>query len=187
MKQWVLVLLTLVVSACSSIKVQVDTSLGIDANRYQTYSWSSDVAVDASGGFARLAAVDEAMRSVVSEKMTAKGYRHVERESAHLLLDYRVMQQLKVDQGGLISPTDESRRAWDINSDPANTAIYNHQVPTELKSGVVILMASDAKTDQVLWQGQAVKLLENDYPNSEQTKALVTELVNKLLKEFPAR
>ena len=171
---------------CSAAKITVETDRGIDGPHYKFYRWSESVAISGDGQFGNIAVVDKILRREVDKLMAKKGF-VARSDGAQLILDYRLTEQIAIDQGGVISPTDEARRAWDTRDNPASTAIHDHQVPQQLRSAVVILMASDAKTQQVLWQGRGVKLMEKEYPSDGERKALIRDLVSQLMKAFPSR
>ncbi len=174
------------ISGCIGSKVVIKPDSQFDNAIYQNFAWS-DEPVASTGRNLGYYNLDRSIRKGISAELTKKGYREVAKEQADFLLAYSFFQSVSPDKGGIISPTDESRGAWDNGMDVNGTSLHNHYIPPEIKRGNLILSINDAKLGKEVWQATMTKVVENTMDNEAAVKKNIRGLIPKLLKEIPAK
>lgn len=181
----ILVLLSIfALSACMGLKVEVDEQLTFDPLVYKTYAWTNKPMVDTTGRQEMVLRGDGILRAQVDALLRERGYQQVNRAGADFLVDYRFSQTMKVDRGGIISPTDELAGAWDLGDDVNNTQLHNHSVNAYILHSNLKLIMTDSE-GQTLWRASATKLVDNESPSNKELGKTLSKILGKMLGDFP--
>lgn len=181
-----LLLLTVFLTACVSIKIDQGDATVFRQGHYQTYAWDSG-AMQRNTRDERMHNLDHYLRRAVNKDLNKRGYRLVERADADFLVNYRYYEAVVNDQGGVISPGDELAGAWDTGNDVNNTKIHNHYIPPSLKHAHLELMFIDKASNKTVWSATAAKIIEDQSSDLSDFKKSAQKLADRLLKVIPAR
>lgn len=176
----------LLLTACIGTKIEVAPYSQFDPASYASFAWAEE-AIEDTGRNGAYYNLDSSLRRQINKQLEKKGYRLVDKEDASFLVGYRFFQTVSPDQGGMISPRDESRSAWDTGSDVNGTSIHNHYVPVAIRHANLEVDFDDAKSGKEIWKVSAIKVVENDMENEAAVKKSIRSLVPKLLVSVPER
>ncbi len=177
---FVVVVMLLFFSACSTKSYQVDGAGNADANmeEYNTYAFASQVDNKIDPGFFFLndLILKSEIRDAVKHEMDSRGYKQAT-SSADLVVNFRVFDKATTVQGlqGLGDGYWSSGEADRFNS----TETVN------LKEGSVIIHLVDRKTGEMVWQGYASGLMDGNVFNKEKNK--IDEAVSMVFKSYNHR
>ena len=130
---------------------------------------------------------DRYMRRYVNKELTAKGYKLSDKAQTDFLVEYHFVRKVRVDQGGIISPSDELNAAWDVNADLGNTALHNHYVPAQIREAMLEIKLSSAQGNKFLWQVTASKIVEEANVDEEMIRNVLRKLVPEMLVTLPKK
>ena len=160
----VLVLL-LLLSACSSVTVSRDYDQEFDFSTLKTYAWFPDIKEKSSLGAAELARV----QSAIDSGLRARGYQPVDRDP-----DFLISADAVSEQRTQVISHRYSYRYWGADD------TYRFNV------GTLIVDFVGSATNQLIWRGQAEAVLTQD-PSSDELNKRIDEAVAKMLAEFPPK
>lgn len=181
-----LILVVVSLTACISGKVIIALDPAIDPTLQHTFAWEED-AIEPSVRGDGLYNIDHYLRREVNRGLLARGYRQVPRAQADFLVAYRLSQRVDVDQGGIISPTDEARSVWDASVDPANSVRHQNYIPAQIRHGNLELTLYAAGDNRILWRATLSKVIETGAEDSAGVRKLMEQQVPRMLRGFPER
>jgi hypothetical protein len=153
-----LVLVVVVVGACSGVKVRTDYEPGTDFSAYRTYAWLPPTpTVDASE------LLIERVRRAVDEELAARGMEKVAEEDAALRISERVSVVEKIQ---------------------VNDPYYAYNQFDTYEEGTLLIDFVDAATHKLVWRGTGQSRLR-DYKTPEERDQRVQEVVRAILKKYP--
>lgn len=165
-----------------NIQVESDEILNNDFSKYKTYNFSTQVDEELDPGFYFLndLALKASIREAVKGELEGLGYER-EESDPDLVVSFRVFEgpvTLRgfTDEGygaGYWGGTDLQVREWE------DTTSY------EVEAGTILLSMLDTELGQVVWQGFASGLLEQDAFNRDEQ--MVAEAVELLFEEYSYR
>jgi hypothetical protein len=176
----------LMLTACIGTQVEVAPLNQFEPADYASFAWEED-AIENTGRNAAYYNLDHSLRRQVNKQLEKKGYRLVDSTKASFLVTYRYFKVISADQGGIISPRDESLSAWGDGSDINGTLIQNHYIPAAISHGHLEIDFDDAKSGKEIWKVNATKVVENDMDNLAAVKKVISHLVPRVLESFPKR
>ena len=172
MKYLLLPFLFLFFSACSTLEVQSDYDDSYDFSKIKTYR----VVHYVKKGENTL--VNDRITNAIKEVLNAKGYKDVEKNE-DIIFVYHYAAKEKVDVRTDYQMIGFGRYAYG-GTMVATTSAY------EYTEGTIIIDALDPQSEKILFR--AVGTLEVEYKKTPQEKrAYVLKIIQKLLKDFPAR
>ena len=182
MKKRVVLFMFLMASAVAvsaqTIQVEGDQRLEADISKFKTFAFASQVdnKLDPGMYFLNDLMLKQTVREAVQSELQGLGYTKGQ-GSADLLVNFRLFDKPVTLRGfeGMGSTywgTDEVR-------DPDAVTQY------DVKAGTLMVHLVDAKKGQVIWQGFASGLIENDQFVKDPSK--VREAVNMIFEEFGQR
>ena len=184
MLKFFVLLAVCLLASCMNLKVEVADYSRFDTKIYSHYAWTNEPMVDASGRQELNARVDAILRVEVNRQLQDRGYQLVARDKADFLVDYRFIQTMDADQGGIVSPTDEAAAAWDIGADVNKTSLHNHSINAYILRTQFELLFTDPK-GEALWQASASKLVDNESPDDSELYNMLTKITGKMFSGFP--
>jgi len=161
------------------ITVKSDRALDADLSNYKTFYWSSqaDAWLDEGGiYFLNDLGMKSIIRDAVKGELMGLGYQ-LQSHEPDLIVNFRVFDKpvtLKGYEGyGTSYWSDERYRSID------DAATY------EVEAGTLLVSMADRKNGQVIWQGFASGLIENNVFIKEEGR--IREAVNLIFDEFNER
>src|SRR6476620_1343295 len=162
-------LLLFVLGSCSSVQVASDYDNKANFSTYKSYAFSKK-------GIDKVEISDLDKRRIlraIEDEMTAKGF--TKSETPDLLVNFftKSTEQLNVNQYG-------PSWGWGWGFGPmaywGGTSVYTN---TE---GRLFIDLVDAKTKQLVWQGEGAGILTKD---PERKDEVIKDFVNKILAQYP--
>jgi len=162
-------LLLFVLGSCSSVQVASDYDNKANFSTYKSYAFSKT-------GIDKVEISDLDKRRIlraIEDEMTAKGF--TKSETPDLLVNFftKSTEQLNVNQYG-------PSWGWGWGFGPmaywGGTSVYTN---TE---GRLFIDLVDAKTKQLVWQGEGAGILTKD---PERKDEVIKDFVNKILAQYP--
>jgi len=182
-KYILLLLLPIIISACSSLKTTTEYDPDVDFTQYKTYiflPWnkqSDEILTDID---------KERFRNAIRADLNILGYTESKTE-ADLAINIFIIVD---DKTGTATYTDFYTSGtgvgyyygpWGYNN-PGGVSPYTTMHSYDYKQGTLVLDLLDVKKKQLAWQGIAQKTLDSAPNNSGQN---IIEIIDKLFKDFP--
>lgn len=184
----------LALGACSSITVSTDHA-PIDFSGFKTYAWLHSGVTEENGKSNDI--IDGKVKSIVDADLESKRFAKVAKDSADFYVNYNVTKQEKTDiktynsYGGYYP----GYRSYGAYGPGRNYVYYDSRmamppiqeaVITEYVQGTLIIDVIDPKTNKLIWRGTAGKHLDESSSQEEREKVM-SEVVGKLLKQYPPK
>ena len=180
-------LLVLGLAACSTVDVQSKKDNNFDFSSLEHFSWSnlgSDIDPGIRPGTGN---ADDALRREITENFVKRGYQFVRQEEAEFLLSYQVTIEKRLDERVLDSGANTGTGWGNQNIDEMG---YNKKAHAtyiiEYSEGSLIIEATQAGTNLLLWRGVAVGELHEEYSEAQRAERM-RKAVASVVKSFPAR
>ena len=172
-----IVVVALLLAACSSVYVSTDYDPGTDFAGLKAYAWLPRKA--AASGDPRLDStlLHERIRNAVEAQLAERGYKKVASGRADFLVAYHTAVQRKID-------VDTIYRGYGYGPDTWGWGAGHDTVVYEYDQGTLLLDVLDPKAHRLLWRGSAKAVVSEESTPEKRTK-LINEAVAKLLEQFP--
>ena len=172
MKKIYVLVLAVLIGACSSVKVTYDYDRNADFGKYKTYAYSEDVKNMEVGQL-----VLDRIVNAVDAEMAAKGF--TKSESPDLLVDMHLKTATRTEAVANNTGGYYGRYGYWGGARGSTTISYN-----EYTDGSLFINFVDRSTEKLVWQGVGTKtLVENASP--EKMDANVTYAVKSILAKYP--
>lgn len=183
-KRWLLALLVLALSACSSVPVSTDYNTGYAFDNAARYAWLerkgiSDPRVDND-------LVEARVRRAVDDQLRSRGLtKAASVDEADVLVTYFIGQEEKID-----IRTFRSRfgyyPCWHCYGPYGGPGWgYDNDVwVTEYTQGTLVIDLIDAKTRKLVWHGVAERRVPA-FKTPQERDAYIRETVSAILEQFP--
>ena len=174
--------------ACASpMRVQVDRDSSANFAAYRTFAWIGPApltrAEQGSGKKSFVSAIDDQrIRKAVDSALEARGYRPVaKRADADLVVAYSVgsQEKVRVYNSPVAPPINPYPTSYRYGNWYGGSSVSVHRY----NEGTLTLEFFDRKTQEAVWVGWVSKR----FTRNDDTQALVSEAVSKILAQFPAR
>jgi hypothetical protein len=162
-----------------SITVESDRAMDADFSKYKTFYWASqvDMWLDEGLYFLNDLTMKSMIRDAVKAELMGLGYT-LQSDSPDLIVNFRVFDKpvtIKGFEGYGTSYWGGDQRYHAIS----DTTSY------DVEAGTLIVSLADRESGQVVWQGFASGLIENDTFVKEEGK--IREAVNMIFEEYNQR
>lgn len=180
-----LVILLPIFTACSDIAVKTDPVSNI-FNRFSGYAWF-DVERELNSDLEKSA--HQEVVAAVEQTLANKRYEKVAPGEADFYINYhlsaeKVLDVEKTEVYAGYGPGFVLRRGEGVRNE---TYVQGKEVNVQYyRKGTLILDIVDARTNQLIWRGEADKQLEKRLTKDQRVKT-INSAVNKLLGSIPAR
>lgn len=171
-------LLTTYLARAQKVTIETDKKLNTDFSKYKTYTWASQVDSKLDPGFYFLndLQLKERIRDAVAFSLAGRGYK-MQRQMPDLIINFRVFDQAATlkgydGYGTTYFGTNEVREPEDMKT-------YN------IKAGSILINFIDAKTGQVVWQGVASGITNNNGFDRDHNK--IKQAINLIFEKYPYR
>ena len=172
-----LVLLGLVVPACSQFDVRTRQDPSADFGRLRTYAWLPPNEAEVVDQRVNDRAIDGRIRAATEGELRVKGYRPADSEPADILLNYRV----STSPGDALHGSGPAYAGGLWGGWPGAGAVYD-----TYDVGTLYLAALDGATKQMIWVGAARARLLPHISYAKRSKR-VDAAVRRILAPFPKR
>ncbi|MCL1141551.1 DUF4136 domain-containing protein [Shewanella gaetbuli] len=180
MKQIILAVAVLALSACSTLKTNSDFDPEVSFDQYKTFAWVEPKANDE--GYHLDGLLDQRVRDAVSSEMAAKGLTKASIEEADLLVNYltKVDKKINVDTFNSnfgYNPYYGPRWGWG-GSMQTQTTVREYEV------GTLIIDLVDNKTDKLVWRGTVADTIRDRNTPQERVE-VINNAINQVMVNFP--
>lgn len=185
MKYWTVVLVTVMMIACSTMEVSSEHDKSVNFSLLKTYLWEPQKHKSKGKPSARYQFLDTQVRAAVDSRLAAKGYEKKLSGNPDFLIRYHVRVQIQTDNDELshwaqwrhrIGPVDEGLRP-DLDTTQVSRM-------SDYEEGTLILVISDGKYQRSIWRGTAkTRVVASD--SQEKKKSKINKAVTSILAQFP--
>ncbi len=165
------VLLLVILTSCSSVKVYDDYDKNVDFTQFKTYAFQKS-------GIDKVEISDLDKKRIlraIDEQMTLKGF--TKSETPDLLVNIFTKEREQVDVNQFNAGWGYG---WGYGWNPylwgGNTSVSSYV------EGTLFIDLIDAKKKELIWQGQGVGVLTQ---NMDKKEELIKEFVTKILAQYP--
>ena len=159
--------LLVTITSCSPVYEHFyDYDRTVDFTSLKTYSWlplEEDIKNEL---------VQQRIKHTVNSELESKGYKMVSENPDFLIL----------------AKVETKQEVWSSDGGPYGGGYYSRgsyaSRSAEIRAGTLLLEFVDAKSKNPIWRGNASTSLSRSY-SPEKLDKLVSEVVQKILKEFP--
>jgi hypothetical protein len=164
---FVILFLLVTTTSCSSVyKQSYDYDKTVDFTSLKTYSWLP-LEEDVKNELVR-----QRIKHTVNSELASKGYKLVSENPDFLIL----------------AKVETKQEVWSSDGGPHGGGYYSRgsyaSRSVEIRAGTLLLEFVDTKSKNPIWWGNASTSLNRSY-SPEKLDKLVSEVVQKILKEFP--
>ncbi len=164
----VMVMLMVLSTGCSSVRVRTDFDRDADFSMYRTYSWLPPK--EDGQGMMRSELVRRHVVAAVDRELAEAGFRKVEREKADLLVTYYIGARNRVD----VTHYGYRYGVWGRYG-PGGVSVRRY------REGSLVLDLVDRKSRQLVWRGWASTALHG----RENIADDINRSAKELLKRYP--
>ena len=178
-------ILSLILSACSSVDTQVDYDKEMDFTKLKTYSWLPDSKKRYTDVRLNSDIFKKRIYNTVNKALAARGYKEVT-QNPDFTLGYHVAIENKTSINTMNDYYGYSRDGWGrsyypgYNMHSTQTSVYHYE------EGSLILDIVDTKSKQLIWRGSAQAEISKSR-TSKQRDELIKKTVDKLFSQLPAK
>ncbi|MEE8575815.1 MAG: DUF4136 domain-containing protein [candidate division Zixibacteria bacterium] len=190
----VVAMLLMGLTVLAGTKVRTDFDQNASFGHLRTYSRVDHDTDDNVDPALAGSLVNDRIIEEIDIKLANLGYQKVENAEADFLVAYSLSSELKtkVKYFGSFDAYGHGYRYGHYRYRPFYGRSYGHggsgyassPVVYEYLSVTLIMDVIEARTDEVIWRGWAIKSLEQ-YPKPKHVSKFITKSVDKLLKKFP--
>lgn len=162
----------------TQIQVESDKALNQDFSKFRTFAFSSMIDSNLEAGlyFLNDLVFKSQLREAIQEELMGLGYR-VDKTNPDLIVNFRVFDEPTSLRG--FEGYGDSYWGNDKYRQVSDTTSY------DVKSGTLLISLADKKNSQVVWQGFASGLIDND--KFIKDKAIIRQAVNLIIDEYDIR
>jgi hypothetical protein len=160
------------------IRVESDKVLNQDFSKFRTFDFSSMIDSDLEAGlyFLNDLVFKSQLREAIQEELMGLGYK-MDKTNPDLIVNFRVFEE----------PTSLKGFAGYGPSYWGNTSYrqISDKTTYDVKAGTLLVSLADKKNSQVVWQGFASGLIDDD--KFVKDKATIRQAVNLIMDEYGVR
>jgi hypothetical protein len=175
-----LLVLTIVSAYAQEITVRSMEAEDVDYSKYNNFTWASQVSNDLEAGvyFLDDLILKAQVREAVKAELMGLGYEMSETETdADLIVNFRVFDQPVTIKG-------QEGYGTDYWGSTAYTTIGD-ETSYDVEAGTLLLSLADRESGQVIWQGFASGLIDDNTFVKDRLK--ISEAVNLIFDEYTER
>lgn len=170
MKNFRFLVVLLLASACSTMKVAYDYDKQVDFSVYTTYNYSEDALKLPVGDFNR-----QRILTAIDNEMTTRGISKSDKPD--ILVDLHLKAQKEVEA---TATTTGTPWRYGYGGGFATTQVsYNTYV-----EGTLFIFLVDAATQKIVWQGTGTKTLEEDLKPEEREES-INYSIKQIMANYP--
>ena len=179
-------LLVLFISGCASNGANYDFDTAFDFSAIKSFAWSESTDEATSKSITATPLVHQQVRESIEANLNAKGLQNVDAASADMLVTYHLSVAVTGHTSSSVSVgIGRSRGGGGTRSSIG----ISGSVPVggrAVQEGTMVIALIDAKSNSVIWEGSSSRQLARS-SSPEQQQALVNEVVNEILVNFPPK
>jgi len=163
-KSLLVIVISLVLAACSTMRTSIDYDPGYDYSKLKTYRWIPNPGVEQANEL-----FDKHFRKIMDEKLAAKGY-SADENNPDFLVAYHGNVQSKVD----VTNWGYRYPGW-----YGGIEVYQYE------EGTLIVDFVDATSKNIIYRGTLTAEIDRRSSDFEKRQKRINEAVEKILKSFP--
>ena len=167
---------SLALAACSTVKVSTDYDRLTTFEKYKTYAWAAEPKTQTTAN----AALDAELRAAVDQELATKGLKKAEGKKAELYAIYHFTSATKSDTKHYTDwgqPGSGYYNGWAVTTQTG--AAIDHAKP-----GALVLDFVDARRQQIVWRSVVPQVIE---PPKGDDPQRVKGSVKAMLAGFPPK
>jgi hypothetical protein len=168
------VILLVIFSACSSMKVTSDYDKNVDFGQFHTFSFTQSV------DHSRIKSVNkDLIVSAVSREMGARGYR----KSGSLSVDLWVDLFIAFDKTIKTTQSNDQivgMRPYRYGGGFSNSLVDQHS----FVEGTLVIDVIDGKSNEIIWEGRVKTTIRDEQPDKAKEK-LIDDAVTRVFEKYP--
>ncbi|MGL5111010.1 MAG: DUF4136 domain-containing protein [Flavobacterium sp.] len=167
------VLLVVLLSSCSSVRVYSDYDKAVDFSSYKTYAYHKS-------GIDKVEISDLDKKRIlraIDQNMAAKGFTKSETPDLLINIFTKSREQVSVNQFNA-----GWGYGWGWGWNPWMMGMGNQTSVTTSTEGTLYIDLIDAKKKEMIWQGEGIGSLTRNINKKDE---VVAELVGKILAQYP--
>jgi hypothetical protein len=179
-------LLVLLMSACAGNKANVDFDPAVDFSTYKTFAWSNSTDEATTKSKTATPLVHQRVRESIEATLNTRGFQTVDVAKADMLVTYHLSVAVT---GHTSSSVSVGIGRSSFGSSGRASIGVSGSVPIggrTVQEGTMVIALIDAKTNSVIWQGSSSRQLSRS-PTPEKQQAMINEVVNEILANFPPK
>ncbi len=183
-------LISVLISACSSLSLSTDYDNKIDFSNLKTYRWHAENDHNKASLKYLDNIIDQRIRSTIDQQLQKQHYIKQNEGTVDFWVNYSVVLEDRVDirtynnYNGMSPGFYGYRAGFGYHRGAFNTG-SNTQV-THFKQGTLIIDIINPETDQLMWRGFADGRLPKNSDKAERD-TLAQQYVAKILSKFPPK
>ncbi|RLV61483.1 DUF4136 domain-containing protein [Parashewanella curva] len=181
MKKYLILVMALMLTACSSTRGNWDYNPKVDFGQYKTFAWVNKKA--GKEGYQLDGLMSQRIHRAVNEQLQAKGLTKTNKRSADVLVNYITKKEKKFDVDTFHSRFGYfpyTRNWWWGGTGSTTTHVREYKV------GTLFVDIVDNKTGELIWRGSSRDIIRN-YKTPEKKTANVNKMVADILSNFPPK
>ena len=183
-KTVIIAIISLLLTACSSINVKQDYDVSADFSRLKTFAWQSDVQKEAKNELANNSLIDSRIRAAVDQNLIGKGYKQTDKKKADFLVAYHYGIEEKVET------RDKVRTGIGIGTGSRGSfgtfGISFGSGDRDYEQGTLIVDLINPKTGKLYWRGFTRQRLTWQ-SDPKKTSKKINETVAAIIEKFPPK
>ena len=176
-------LIALLFSACSTLKVETDYDISHEFTKNSSYA----VVYNAKEGDNTL--IYDRIEESIKTNISAKGYKEVAKESAELIFVFHAhvtqMADIRTDYQTIGYGSFGYGGRWGYGGYGGATMMIPSTTTYRWEEGQLIIDAYNPKTKKIVWRGIVKDEISGSSYTPEETTKYINKVVSKVLKDFP--
>ncbi len=177
---WLLSLVLILGTGCSTVQVSQDYEPGIDFTGMSTFAWQHDSQPKTDDIRVDDPLINKRIRAAIDNNLESR-YTKAERASADFLIAYElaIRQKIKSEgtQSGIMIGTGTRGSFGGIGIGTGSPVETYDQ-------GMLFIDVLDSKSGKLLWRGKGTDVI-SEHADPDETTRQINELVQKILAKFP--
>jgi len=183
-KKYLMALIALVFSGCSTLKVQTDYDTEYNFTKNTTYAVVYNVKESDN------TLTYDRIKTSIKDNINEKGYKEVSKENADLVLVFHVqvtqMSDIRTDYERIGYGGYGYGGGWGYGGyGGGGTMVVPRSVTYRWKEGQLIIDAYNPKTNKIVWRGIVKDEISNASYTPEENIEYINDVVTKVLKSLP--
>jgi len=180
MRLLVVMLASLIISACTDLVIRTDYQPGTQFSSLKTYAWLPDMQQKTGNPALDSSLLNNRIRNALEQNMSAIGFRSVAPEQADVYLTYYLTLESRIES----FPTTITYYGYRGHRRGGGYAYgYGNDIQEYKYNTLYVDMISPANK-QIIWRGTAESLLE-DSSTPEKREQRVNHIVSQIMQRYP--
>ena len=167
--------------ACTSIAVDTQFDRSTDFAVFKHWTWLDRPQPETGDPRLDDVALQNRIRAAIERGLAARGYERIFEGQADFWVAYHVSTRTKMDAGVM------NRRLGYPVGESWGPGPEQRQISHEYQRGTLILDVVDAREEKLVFRGIAERKISNQPAKPQESRKLISEVVEAILEDFPPR